>query len=60
MLEGVVTIASEGGERTYLAGEIYEMPAGRRHAKRPEPTARAILRDGGINAEVRPRGEIAV
>ena len=33
VLEGALTIASEGGERTYLAGEVFEMPAGRRHSE---------------------------
>ena len=33
VLEGALTIASEGGERTYLAGEVFEMPVGRRHSE---------------------------
>jgi quercetin dioxygenase-like cupin family protein len=33
VLEGAMTIASEGGERTYRAGEIFEMPAGRPHSE---------------------------
>ena len=37
VLEGAVTIASEGGDRTYQAGEIYEMPAGRRHSETAGP-----------------------
>ena len=28
-----MTIAAEGGEHTYRAGEIFEMPAGRRHSE---------------------------
>ena len=37
VLEGAMTIASEGGERTYRAGEIFEMPAGRRHGETAGP-----------------------
>ena len=33
VLEGAMTIAAEGGERTYQAGEIFEMPAGRQHSE---------------------------
>jgi quercetin dioxygenase-like cupin family protein len=33
ILEGAMTIAAEGGERTYRAGEIFEMPAGRQHSE---------------------------
>ena len=33
VLEGAMTIAAEGGEHTYRAGEIFEMPAGRRHSE---------------------------
>lgn len=37
ILEGAMTIASEGGERTYRAGEIFEMPAGRPHSETAGP-----------------------
>lgn len=37
VLEGEMTIASEGSERTYRAGEIFEMPAGRRHSETAGP-----------------------
>jgi quercetin dioxygenase-like cupin family protein len=33
ILEGAMTIASEGGEHTYRIGEVFEMPAGRRHSE---------------------------
>ena len=33
ILEGAMTIASEGGERTYRAGETFAMAAGCRHAE---------------------------
>jgi quercetin dioxygenase-like cupin family protein len=33
VLEGAMTIAAEGGERTYRAGESFEMPAGRLHSE---------------------------
>ena len=37
VLEGAMTIAAEGGEQTYRAGEIFEMPAGRRHSETAGP-----------------------
>ena len=41
--EGAVTIASEGGERTYRAGDTYEMPAGRRHSETAGPDGARYL-----------------
>jgi hypothetical protein len=32
-----MTIASAGGEHTYSAGEIFEMPAGRPHSETAGP-----------------------
>jgi quercetin dioxygenase-like cupin family protein len=43
ILEGAVTIASEGGEHTYRAGEIYEMTAGRRHSETAGPDGARYL-----------------
>lgn len=37
ILEGAITIAAEGSERTYRAGEIFEMPAGRPHSETAGP-----------------------
>ena len=37
ILEGAMTIAAEGGERTYRAGEIFAMPAGRPHSETAGP-----------------------
>ena len=37
ILEGAMTIASQGGERTYRSGEIFEMPAGRQHSETAGP-----------------------
>jgi len=37
ILEGAMTIASEDGERSYRAGEIFEMLAGRRHSETAGP-----------------------
>lgn len=37
VLEGTMTIASEGGERTYRAGEFFAMPAGRPHSETAGP-----------------------
>jgi quercetin dioxygenase-like cupin family protein len=37
VLEGAMTIALESGERTYRTGDIFEMPAGRRHSETAGP-----------------------
>jgi quercetin dioxygenase-like cupin family protein len=37
VVEGAMTITTEGGERTYRAGEIFEMPAGRPHSETAGP-----------------------
>ena len=37
ILEGAMTIASEGGEHTYRTGEIFEIPAGRPHSETAGP-----------------------
>jgi quercetin dioxygenase-like cupin family protein len=37
ILEGAMTIASEGGERTYRVGDIFAMPAGRPHSETAGP-----------------------
>ena len=37
VLEGAMTIAAEGGEQTYRAGETFEMPAGRQHSETAGP-----------------------
>ncbi len=43
VLEGAVRITSDGAERTYRAGEIYEMPAGRRHSETAAPEGARYL-----------------
>jgi quercetin dioxygenase-like cupin family protein len=43
VLEGAMTIATEGGERTYSAGDIFEMPAGRRHSETAGPDGARYL-----------------
>ena len=43
VLEGAMTIAAEGGERTYRAGETFEMPAGRRHSEIAGPDGARYL-----------------
>ena len=37
VLEGAMTIASEGGERSYRAGEFFAIPAGRPHSETAGP-----------------------
>lgn len=37
VLEGEMTVACEGAERTYRAGDTFAMAAGRRHAERGGP-----------------------
>ena len=37
ILEGAMTIISEGAERIYRAGDTFSMPAGRRHAEQGGP-----------------------
>lgn len=37
VLEGEMTIACDGAERTYRAGDAFAMTAGRRHAERCGP-----------------------
>jgi quercetin dioxygenase-like cupin family protein len=37
VLEGAMTIAVEGGERTYRAGDTFTMAAGCRHSERSGP-----------------------
>ena len=37
VLEGAMTIASEGGEHTYRAGEFFAIPAGRPHSEAAGP-----------------------
>lgn len=37
ILEGAMTVASEGGGRTCRAGEIFAMPAGRPHSETAGP-----------------------
>lgn len=43
VLEGAMTIAAEGGERTYRAGEIFAMPAGRPHSETAGPEGARYL-----------------
>jgi quercetin dioxygenase-like cupin family protein len=43
VLEGAMTIAAEGGEHTYRAGETFEMPAGRRHSETAGPDGARYL-----------------
>ena len=43
VLDGVVTSAVDGSERTYRAGETYEMPAGRRHSETAGPEGARYL-----------------
>jgi quercetin dioxygenase-like cupin family protein len=43
VLEGAMTIASEGGERTYRAGDIFVMPAGRPHSETAGPDGARYL-----------------
>jgi quercetin dioxygenase-like cupin family protein len=37
VLEGAMTIASEGGEHTYRTGEFFAIPAGRPHSETAGP-----------------------
>jgi quercetin dioxygenase-like cupin family protein len=37
VLDGAMTIAAQGDERTYRAGDIFEMPAGRPHSETAGP-----------------------
>lgn len=37
VLEGAMTIATEGGERTYRTGEFFAIPAGRPHSETAGP-----------------------
>jgi quercetin dioxygenase-like cupin family protein len=43
VLEGAMTIAAEGGERTYRAGDSYAMRAGCRHTERSGPEGARYL-----------------
>ncbi|MGD9615485.1 MAG: cupin domain-containing protein [Alphaproteobacteria bacterium] len=43
VLEGAMTIAAESGERTYRAGDIFEMPAGRPHSETAGPQGARYL-----------------
>jgi quercetin dioxygenase-like cupin family protein len=43
VLEGAMTIASEGGERTYCTGDIFKMPAGRPHSETAGPDGARYL-----------------
>jgi quercetin dioxygenase-like cupin family protein len=43
ILEGAMTIASEGQERTYRAGDTFSMAAGCRHAERAGPEGARYL-----------------
>jgi quercetin dioxygenase-like cupin family protein len=43
ILEGTMTIAAEGEERSYGAGDTFSMAAGRRHAERSGPDGTRYL-----------------
>ncbi len=43
ILEGVMTITSEGRERTYRVGDTFSMVAGHRHAERAGPDGARYL-----------------
>ena len=43
VLEGAMTIAAEGSERTYRAGETFTMAAGCRHTERSGPDGARYL-----------------
>lgn len=43
VLEGAMTIASEGQERTYRAGDTFAMTAGCRHSERAGPEGARYL-----------------
>ena len=43
VLEGAITIASEGQERTYRAGDTFSMTAGCRHAEQCGPEGARYL-----------------
>ena len=43
VLEGAMTIASEGRERTYRAGDMFEMQAGCRHSETAGPEGARYL-----------------
>ena len=43
VLEGAMTIAAEGGEHSYRAGDVFEMPAGRRHSEAAGPEGARYL-----------------
>jgi len=43
VLEGEMTITRDGGERTYRAGDTFEMSAGCRHAERCGPEGARYL-----------------
>src|SRR5436305_11110395 len=43
VLEGAMTIAAEGSERTYRAGETFTMAAGCRHSERSGPDGARYL-----------------
>lgn len=43
VLEGEMTLASEGASRTYRAGEVFEMAAGREHSERYGPEGARTL-----------------
>lgn len=53
VLEGEMTLVSDGASRTYRAGEVFEMAAGREHSERYGPEgARTLVgrRDPAANA----------
>ena len=43
VLDGTMTIASEGSERTYRAGDVYTMQAGCRHTEQAGPGGAVYL-----------------
>ncbi len=43
VLEGEMTLSSQGESRTYRAGEIFEMAAGREHSERYGPAGAKTL-----------------
>lgn len=43
VLEGAMTIAAEGGERTYRAGDTFTMTAGCRHSEQSGPEGARYL-----------------
>jgi hypothetical protein len=45
ILEGAMTIAAEGQERTYRTGDIFTMAAGCQHAEQAGPRVLATWRD---------------